>query len=390
MTTPETGAGEGSGKRGELRILLGAAPGVGKTYAMLNEGRRLRDEGRDVVIGYVETHGRQETAAQIANLEVILSLDVKRGNLIVSEMDTDAILARRPEIVLIDELAHSNSAGMPRAKRYQDVELIRANGIDVITTLNIQHVRELQDIVASVTGVTVQELIPDHILDSATDIQLVDLPIEVLLRRLEQGKIYPPDRAQRAMTGFFREGNLTALRELALRRTAADVDDQLSNMMLGESSGNHPAERLLVLVHADDRWSGVLRHAWRLASVTHAELVAITLVPGGDIAGLPEEQRNVLERQHQLAEDLGARVMIVSDESGSVADRAKAVVSVLQAERITIFVVGIVAVRRHFRTVWDTFDLVSAVMRQVDGVDIHLVKMSGVEELELPNRSANA
>lgn len=361
--------------RGDLRILLGAAPGVGKTYAMLNEGRRLLAEGHDVVIGYVETHGRAETEAQIGPLEIVAPKMIVHGTLSMPEMDVEGIIQRAPSTVLIDELAHSNAPGSPRSKRYQDVEFIRDQGIDVITTVNIQHLAELQDVIASVTGIEVREAIPDHVLDGATDIQLVDLPVEVLLRRLEQGKIYPQERANRALTSFFKPGNLTALRELALRRTAEGVDDRLARMMLGAQSTNLPTERILVLVSSHDRWSVVLRNAWRLASATHADLLTLTLAPDGEINRYTPGNLAAIESQHQLAQDLGARVIVASDESGSLHDQAEAISKVVREERITIVVGGIEPGRSRLRFAWQGLDILTELMKHCDGLDVHLVKL---------------
>jgi two-component system sensor histidine kinase KdpD len=229
------------GGRGRLRVYLGAAPGVGKTYTMLQEGRRLKAGGHDVVVGLIETHGRAETAAQIGDLEVIPRQQIDYRGVAIEEMDTETILRRKPEIVLVDELAHTNAPGSARQKRWEDVEVLRNAGIDVIATLNIQHLESLNDVVASITGVEVRETIPDQILDGATEVQLVDLPIEGLLERLEQGKIYPPERARQALQNFFRAGNLTALRELALRSTAAGVDERLESYRpSGDRTGDPP------------------------------------------------------------------------------------------------------------------------------------------------------
>jgi two-component system sensor histidine kinase KdpD len=342
---------------------------------MLNEGRRLLTEGHDVVVGYVETHGRSETAAQIGELEIVPPKVIVHGTLSMPEMDVDAIVERSPAIVLVDELAHTNAPGSTRAKRYQDVEYLRDQGIDVITTVNIQHLTELQDVVASVTGIEVRESIPDQVLNGATDVQLVDLPVEVLLRRLEQGKIYPPERANQALTSFFKEGTLTALRELALRRTAEGVDDRLTRLMLGAQSTNLPSERILVLVNLHDRWSVVLRNAWRLASATHADLMTIALAPDGNNDRIESRDRAVIDRQHQLARDLGARVLVSSDESRSLNDMAKAIAKVVHDERITIVVGGIELRRRRFSSTWSGLDLLTEVMNQCDGLDIHLVKL---------------
>jgi two-component system sensor histidine kinase KdpD len=361
--------------RGDLQILLGAAPGVGKTYAMLNEGQRLLAEGHDVVIGYVETHGRADTDARIGNLETIPRRVVRHGTLEVPEMDVDAIVRRRPQIVLVDELAHTNAPGSVRAKRYEDVEFLRDRGIDVITTVNVQHIAELQDVVSGITGVEVRESVPDRILAGATDVQLIDLPVEVLLRRLEQGKIYPPERTTQALTGFFREGNLTALRELALRRTASGVDRQLTRMMLGLSPSDLPAERILVLVNPHPRWGDVLRNAWRLASATHADLLVLAMVPGGDITNLPPAEREAIERHLQLASDLGATQLVHADAMGSTQDDARIIAGMIRQERITILAGGITRTRKRFRAGWSGLDLLTTVLELTEGVDVHLVEM---------------
>ena len=366
--------------RGELRILLGAAPGVGKTYAMLREGQRLRGEGRDVVIGLLETHGRSETEEQAGDLEVVPRKAVQYRSIALEEMDVDAIVARNPEIVLVDELAHSNAPGSRFSKRYQDVEVLRDHGIDVLTTLNIQHVSELQDLVLGITGVEVQETVPDRILDDATDIQLVDLPIEVLIRRLEQGKIYPAARADKALTSFFRAGNLTALRELALRRTAAEVDDRLADLMSpGLNQLSAASERIMVLVDPHRHWADVLRSAWRLASGLHGELVALVLAPDGSVEAIAEPDREEMKRQLQFAEDLGARPRVMSDRSGETSDRIDAIIRAIRQERVTVCVLGVHVEKPRGlfgKRRLDGSELAEAVLIQTDGVDIHLVRMS--------------
>lgn len=370
----------GTGNRGELRILLGAAPGVGKTYAMLREGQRLREEGRDVVIGLLETHGRSETEAQVGDLEVVPRKAVPYRSIALEEMDVDAIVARNPEIVLVDELAHTNAPGSRFPKRYQDVEVLRDHGIDVLTTLNIQHVSELQDLVLGITGVEVQETVPDKILDDATDIQLVDLPIEVLIRRLEQGKIYPAARADKALTSFFRAGNLTALRELALRRTAAEVDDRLADLMSpGLNQLSAASERIMVLVDPHRHWADVLRSAWRLASGLHGELLALVLAPDGNVDLIADQDREEMKRQLQFAEDLGARPRVMSDRSGETSDRIDAIVRAIRQERITVCVLGVHTEKPRGwfgKRRLDGSELAEAILIQTDGVDIHLVRMS--------------
>jgi two-component system, OmpR family, sensor histidine kinase KdpD len=354
--------------RGRLRVFLGAAPGVGKTYTMLNEARRLKAEGRDVVIGFVEAHGRPETEGQIGDLEVIPRKAVPYREVIIEEMDTDAILARKPEIALVDELAHTNPPGSPRAKRYEDVELLRDAGIDVMSTLNIQHLDSLQDVVAGITGIEVRETLPDKALDDA-DVQLVDLPTEALIERLHQGKVYPPRRAQQALQHFFRPGNLTALREMALRRTAAGVEDALTDYMHEHQIEEiWPAlERVLVLVDDDPGAGTVLRNAWRLASALRGELVAAVIAPPGGLNALPAHKRHVIEKNIVMAEDLGARTRVI-ETNDPVAGIADAVLD----EHATLIVM------RHIRQSgwrWPReASIVDRLLDRLDNVDIHLVE----------------
>jgi two-component system sensor histidine kinase KdpD len=354
--------------RGRLRVFLGAAPGVGKTYAMLNEARRLKAEGRDVVVGFVETHGRPETEVQIGDLEVIPRKAIPYHGVIIEDMDTDAILARKPEIALIDELAHSNPPGSPRAKRYEDVELLRDAGIDVISTLNIQHLDSLQDVVAGITGVEVRETIPDKALDDA-DIQLVDLSTEALIERLHQGKVYPPQRAQQALQHFFRPGNLTALREMALRRTAEGVEDALTDYMHEHRIEEiWPAlERVLVLVDDDPAAGTVLRNAWRLASALRGELVAAVITPPGGLNALPDQKHHAIEKNIVMAEDLGARTRLIETN-----DPVLGIVDAVRDEHATLIVM------RHIRqTGWRwprEASIVDRLLDRLDNVDIHLVE----------------
>ena len=213
-------------RRGRLKIFFGMAPGVGKTYALLQGAQEKRHGGVDVVLGWIEAHGRRETEALALGIERLAPRRVDYRGLALFEFDLDAALARRPQLVLLDELAHTNVAGSRHARRWQDVEELRAAGIDVYTTLNVQHVESLNDVVASITGVVVRETVPDSIVDGADEIELIDLPPDELLQRLKEGKVYVPTQVERAMQSFFRKGNLLALRELALRRVAERVDAQ--------------------------------------------------------------------------------------------------------------------------------------------------------------------
>ncbi len=229
--------------RGRLKVFLGASPGVGKTFAMLEEARQRQRAGRDVVAALVETHGRAETAGLLANLEVLPRQAIGYRGQVLHEMDLDALLARKPQLALIDEFAHTNAPGARHPKRWQDVFEVLDAGIDVTTTLNIQHIESLNDVVASITGVRVQETVPDEVLQQADEIELIDLPPEELIHRLREGKVYMPQQVGRALENFFTKGNLTALRELALRTAASRVDaDMLTYMQANAVKGPWPTQ----------------------------------------------------------------------------------------------------------------------------------------------------
>jgi two-component system, OmpR family, sensor histidine kinase KdpD len=247
--------------RGRYRILLGAAAGVGKTYRMLQEGRQAQREGRDVVIGYLEPHDRPETSALAKGLEVVPRLRQAHGGLELAEMDLDAVLRRQPELALIDELAHTNAPGMRNEKRYEDIEEVVAAGIDVISTVNIQHLESLNDRVFELTGVRVRETFPDRILDEADEVVLVDLSPEALQERLRAGKVYPSERAEVALTNFFRVDNLGVLRELALREVAEDVEERRQPTVLDPLSQEAVAERVLALVEPQPKSQRIIRRA---------------------------------------------------------------------------------------------------------------------------------
>src|SRR3984957_5782138 len=270
-------AQSGRESRGKLKVFLGAAPGVGKTYEMLNQARQRRLEGADVVIGVVETHGRVETDRLAKGFEVIPKKRLSYKGRILAEMDLDAILQRRPKIVLVDELAHTNAPGSRHPKRYLDVQEILEAGIDVYTTLNVQHLESLNDVVAKITRIRVRETVPDSVLDRADEVELVDLTPEDLIQRLKEGKVYVPEQAERAVKHYFMPGNLTALRELALRRTAQRVDEQMVNYMRAHAIAGPWAagERVLVCVDEDPNCAVVVRHARRLADQLRAPWTAI-------------------------------------------------------------------------------------------------------------------
>src|SRR3954470_2207272 len=281
------------GRRGRLKIFLGAAPGVGKTYEMLQTARAKRQDSLDVVVGVVETYGRKETQALLDGLEVMPRRRVEYKGAWLEEMDLDAVLARKPQLVLVDELAHTNAPGSRHPKRYLDVEELLNAGIDVDTTMNIQHVKSLDDVVAQITRIRVRETVPDSILDRADDIELVDLTPDDLMQRLKEGKVYVPKQAERALKHYFSPTNLTALRELALRRTAERVDEQLLEQMQAQAIPGPWAagERILVCVSEDARSAGLVRYAKRLSDRLHAPFTAIS-VESRRTLQLGEERRD--------------------------------------------------------------------------------------------------
>ena len=380
-------------RRGRLRVYLGAVAGSGKTYAMLNEGHRRESRGTDVVVGYLETHKRPQTAAQLGDLKVIPRKQVVYRGVTLEEMDTEAIIARHPKVALVDELAHTNAPGSKHAKRYQDVEELLDAGIDVVTTLNIQHLESLNDMVASITGVRVRETLPDRILDAADEVELIDISPYALRQRMKHGNIYPPERIEAALRNFFREGNLTALRELALRRTAEKTESQLQQYMTDHHIGQlWPAsERVLVGFDHRSHTRQVLRDAWRLAHGLHADLIAISIQPEGYLAftskliGILKYGRNArrqrevarkrLEEHIVLAEDLGAEVIRMQSK-----DIARTLVEVARERQITQIVLG-----QPARSHWEELlrgSIINRLLRLSTDVDIHLVPRSRENEDE--------
>ncbi|MFZ5881347.1 MAG: DUF4118 domain-containing protein [Chloroflexota bacterium] len=303
-------------QRGKLKIFLGYVAGVGKTYAMLEAAHQRREQGWDVVVGYIETHKRAETEELLAGHEVLPRKQVEYHNVTLTELDVDAVIRRRPQLVLVDEFAHTNAPGSRHPKRFQDVEEILDAGIDVYTTLNIQHLESLNDIVAQVTGVIVRETIPDRVIDEASEIEVIDLPPDELLVRLQEGKVYIPEQASRALQKFFRKGNLTALREMSLRRAAERVDDQMRSYMQTRAiSGPWAAgERLLVCISPNPLAEKLVRTTRRLADELNAEWVAVYV----EIASKPENDpanRERIGRTLQLAEELGAKSLTLAGRS---------------------------------------------------------------------------
>ncbi|MBU6497084.1 MAG: sensor histidine kinase KdpD [Rhodospirillales bacterium] len=345
--------------RGHLKIFLGAAPGVGKTWEMLAAAHDQLRKGVDVVAGLIETHGRAGTAEKLGEVELLPRLAVPYRGQVLVEFDLDAALARHPQLLLVDELAHTNAPGLRHAKRWQDVQELLEAGINVWTTVNVQHLESLNDQVARITGVRVTETVPDTVLDLADEIELIDLPPGELRTRLQEGHIYRPDVARRALEGFFREGNLDALREIALRRAAQRIDkDVVSYMRLSAIQGPWPvAERVLALVGPDESAQNVVRHAARLADALRAPLVAFTVERG--------EDSSQVQAALDLAVQLGGTVVTVNAR-----DLARAVLDYAAATNVTHIVMGRVAARWRLRR-----RLTEALGRQATAFTLHLVPL---------------
>ncbi len=363
--------------RGRLRIYLGSAPGVGKTYEMLREAQRRKERGTDVVIGIVETHGRPETAAQIGGLEIVPPRETPYKGVTLREMDTEAVIARGPRVALVDELAHTNAPGSRRQKRYEDVEDILDAGIDVIATLNIQHIESLNDTVQQFSGVAVRETVPDRVLDEAEQVELVDITPEALIQRMKHGNIYPPEQARRALDNFFTPQNLTALRDLALRATTRGVEEQLDRYMRdgGRAELAPVVEHILVAVNHRPAGRTLIRRAFRMASALKADLSVVYVEPtqGARGPGTLEEERQ-LSKNLQLADELGAAVVRLR---GKVADELAAYA---RAHGVTQLVIGHPT---HGR--WEEFlrgSVTNAILRNVPGIDVHVIA-----EQERPHRT---
>lgn len=353
---------------GRRRVFLGAVAGVGKTYAMLEQARLRRGQGVDVVVGWVETHGRPETEALLEGLEILPAKSYEYRGAILKEFDLDAALARKPQILLLDELAHSNAPGARHAKRWQDAEELLAAGIDVYTTVNIQHMENLNDIIAQTTGVVVRETVPDRILDLADEIELIDITPDDLLERLKEGKVYLPAQAERAMRGFFTRGNLMALRELVLRRAAERVDAELRTYKDDQEIGQvwPVTERLLVCVSASPTAARVVRSAARMAAGLRAEWIVAYVERPGDPRE-SDEDRARISQTFRLAEQLGAQTVTLAGLNVSEELLAHA-----RAQNVTKIVVG-----KPGRSWW-RYRLfgssVDALIRGSDEIDVYVIR----------------
>jgi two-component system sensor histidine kinase KdpD len=355
--------------RGVLRIYLGAAPGVGKTVAMLDEGTRRRARGTDVVVGDVESHDRPHTAARVGDLEVIPRLVLHHRGRAFTELDVDAVIARQPKVALVDELAHTNVPGSRNAKRWQDVFELLDAGIDVISTVNIQHLESLKDVVEGITGVRQREVVPDHVVRTADQIELVDMAPEALQRRMAHGNVYPAERVDAALANYFRLGNLSALRELALLWVADRVDDDLQDYMArhGIDATWETKERVVVALTGSAGGERLIRRAARVASRARAELIGVHVLVGD---GLREGPDDALARHRQLLADFdGTYREIVGT------DVAQSLIEFTRSERGTQLVVGAPERSRLARLTKGS--IVSSIARDARSFDLHVV---GVDE----------
>ncbi|HEY5295059.1 MAG TPA: sensor histidine kinase KdpD [Gaiellaceae bacterium] len=349
--------------RGRYRILLGAAPGVGKTYRMLQEGRQAKAEGRDVVIGYLEPHDRPETSVLAEGLDVVPRRQALHGSVQLAELDVEAVVRRAPELALVDELAHTNAAGSRHEKRYQDIDEILAAGIDVISTVNVQHLESLNDAVFELTDIRVRETFPDRILDEADEVVLVDLSPEGLRERLAAGKVYPQPRVDAALTNFFRLSNLGALRELALREVAEDAEARRSATILDPLSRQAVMERVLALVEPQSKSQRIMRRAWRSAQRLGGEMDALWVKP--DRYEISAAEATQLAALRRLAAILGVHFL---EEQGELV----ATVRRVARERGSTYVfVGTPDERRRVEILRGS--LLSRMVRELPGIDIRVV-----------------
>src|SRR5580693_6070341 len=328
---------EKQSSRGRLTIFFGAAPGVGKTYTMLEAARlEAEDQKRDVVLGIIETHGRYDTGALLIGLEMLPRRSIEHRGIKLDEFDLDAALRRHPQVVLVDELAHTNAPGSRHLKRWQDVEELLAAGTDVFTTLNVQHLESLNDVVAQITGVIVSETVPDAVFDTAYEVRVMDLPVDELLERLREGKVYVPAQVERAADNFFTEGNLIALRELALRRTAERVDAKMRGYKAahGIEESWHTGERVLVCVSPSPHSARLVRNARRMATTIHAEMVGLYVETPASLRTSPAD-RERLAQNMRLVEALGGEPVVLRGE-----DAASETVRYARKRNVTKIVVG--------------------------------------------------
>jgi two-component system sensor histidine kinase KdpD len=358
--------------RGSYKIFLGMAAGVGKTYRMLQEGQAAGEEGRDIVIGYLEAHARPDTSAQAKGLEAVPRRKVPHGDTMVEEMDLPAVLRRSPELCLIDELAHTNAPGLEHDKRYEDIEDVLEAGIDVFSTVNVQHLESLNDQIAELTGVRVRETFPDRVLSAADEVVLIDLTPQALIQRLREGKVYPPERVETALSNFFKVENLDALREVALRQLAENVEarrivaDTVGRPedRVAASTSHAVGERLMALVSARQSSQRLVRRAWRSAQRLGAELDLLHVRRGGLRSSNHDSEQ--LQALRKLASTLGAHLLIEDGE-----DVAKTAARVAAERGTTYVLIGEPRSAKGLRRFG--VSLPEKLMQELPGIDIRIV-----------------
>ena len=373
-------------RSGRLKIFVGAAPGVGKTYEMLQQARARKQDGYDVAVGVVETHGRKETQALLDGFEIVPRKRLEYRGQSLEEMDLDALIARHPQIALVDELAHADAPGSRHPKRYLDVEELLNHGIDVYTTVNIQHIESLNDVVAQITHVRVRETVPDSVFDRADAIELVDLTPDDLIERLKEGKVYVPKQAERALEHFFSPANLTALRELALRRTAERVDEQLLTEMQARAIPGPWAagERILVCISEDPRAAGLVRYAKRLADRLHGPWTAL-YVESRRALQLTEEERDRVADTLRLAEALGGEALTIPSADQRIVDD---VIAYAQANNVTQIVTGKSTRTRWFEIVHGS--VVHELVRRSGNISVHVIAGEQLARDPIPKKTVRA
>jgi two-component system, OmpR family, sensor histidine kinase KdpD len=322
-------------KKGKLKLYMGYAAGVGKTYKMLEEGQALKSQGVDVVLGYFEPHGRKATIEKTGGLEIIPRAQIPYRGSVFEEMDTAAILARRPQVCLVDEFAHTNVPGSPRVKRWEDIETLRDAGIDTLTTMNVQHLESLNDQVWQITGIRVRETIPDWVVQQADEVVVIDLSPRALLHRLERGVIYDREKVERALQNFFRESTLVALRELALRETAHEIEHRVAGhegpivppKSIRDQSRGH---KILLLVTEDPKTAMLIRRAKRVSDFLDADCFAVAVHASGSVSSLPEADREAIEKHLNFARNMRIETRILKGN-----DVAQTLVDFARLNRIT-------------------------------------------------------
>ena len=359
--------------KGRLKIFFGMAAGVGKTYSMLETAQRLKREKKDIVIGYIETHGRSETEELVKGLEIIPRKKISYKGMIIEEFDIDAALARKPEIVLIDELAHTNASGSRHSKRYQDVEEILNNGIDVYTTLNVQHLDSQADIVEKITGTKIRETLPDSITDLADEIELVDIPPEELLKRLSEGKVYLQEKAGIAAEKFFKKANITALREIALNYTARRVGSELKNYTQKRNIKGawKSGDRILVAIGPGPYSEYLIRWTRRIAFNANSQWIVLYVDLQKELAGSAADQ---LTKNLDLARELGAEIISTTGE-----DVVSCILRIVKQENITQIVIG-KPQRRHVKDIFSGGNIVERLLKMSGDIEIHVVTQPALEK----------